>query len=315
VYLAHPAVSRRHATIEWLGPYLYMVAVCGAPTPPEHAPTLRVDGTPQSAVHLVPGLVVEVGAVALVAGSARTDQLRAGLARYIGFAELAQEQVDKALYAAPRRRHVAIQAPPGGGGLALARYLHDAAAPGNAWPFVVAQPRLLADPRALLREAQCGTLVVREDNLTAATAALIIEDVERDYFKLRLIVLTRPDRDIEATLGPRLRDRFVTVAVAPLSERRGDLPQLITETVAYHAQRVGATGPLLTADDFTTLTRLPAEASHDDLDSLIETLVCVRQFANSADKAGQHLGRDPSGIRKLLKRHRLPLDALAHARR
>jgi hypothetical protein len=315
VLLSHPGVSRRHATISWRGTLLWMDAVCDAQTPPDRVPLLRVDGTAHAAVQLTPGTVVDVGSVAgavtLVAHSARTDAIRADLGRFIGYAESAQNTVDNAVYAALRRnRHLVIHAPPGAAGLSLARYLHDATGTGNAWPFVVGGPRQLADPRELLRSATCGTVVVRTENLNAAKAAALAADVESDFFRVRLVVLARPGKELGKLFGSRFADQMITIAVPPLSSRRGDLPQLITGTVAYHAQRMGATGALLRGDDFHALTRVPADTRYDDLDSLTETLVSVRHFRNDVERAARFLQRDATGIRKLLKRHGLTFEAV-----
>jgi hypothetical protein len=316
VLLSHPGVSRRHATITWRGPWLWMDAVCDAQTPPDRVPLLRVDGTAHAAVQLTPGTVVDVGSVAgavkLVAYSARTDAIRVDLGRFIGYAESAQDTVENAMYAALRRnRHLVIHAPPGAAGLSLAKYLHDASGAGTAWPFIVGNPKELADPRELVRSATCGTLVVRQENLNAAKAAALAADVESDFFRVRLVVLAKPGKDPGKLFGSTFGEQMIRIAVPPLSARRGDLTQLVTGTVAYHAQRMGATAALLTGEDFDALTRVPANTKYDDLDSLIEVLVCVRLFGNDVERAAGYLKRDATGIRKLLKRHRLTFESLA----
>jgi hypothetical protein len=311
VFLSHPEVARCHATIEWRGPELWML-------PASATAILRVDGIPQPAVRLIAGTLVQVGPVMLVVSSTGSDLLRRGFTRFLGYSEAAQEQVDTALYAAIRRssRHLAIKCPAGAGGVALARFVHNATGPGVAWPFVEATPKLLTDLPGTLRQAQLGTLAVRAENLTGQTASALVDAIERNHHKLRLVVLMQPEQEIESVLGGRIRDRFVTIAVAPLEARRSDLAQLITETATYYAGTLGATTPLLTVEDFAAIHRQASEdeASHDAIDSLIEKVVAVRQLGIKG--ASIRLKCDPTGLKRLLERNgiALPVEEPAAAR-
>jgi hypothetical protein len=281
---------------------------------------LRVDGIPQPAVRLIAGTLVHVGPVTLVVSSTGTEVLRRGFARFLGYSEAVQEQVDTALYAAIRRssRHLAIKCPAGAGGVALANFVHNATGPGVAWPFVEATPKLLTDLPGTLRQAQLGTLAVRSENLTQPTAAALVDAIERNHHKLRLVVLIHPDQEIEGVLGGRIRDRFVTIAVPSLAARHPDLAQLLTETATYYAGCFGATTALLTADDFAAIHRAASEheASHDAIDSLIEKVVAVRLLGIKG--ASTRLSCDPSGLKRLLERNGLALpveEPQARARR
>jgi len=293
ITLASRFVSQHHATVEHRGSHLLLV---------DHGKNHTWSGgLPHQVIPLVPGKDVDLGGVKLVAYSARTEELRFGFQRYLGYSENAEREVDAALSAAMRRAHMALLAPAKAGAAALARYAHESG-PGRTWPFVVVEERLPTErdrQRALLEDAAFGTLVIRAEHLPRELAFLRSE-LERDLFQVRLILLAPPETGLDALVGHKLVQNLAIVEVPPLTTRTGDLARIVKETVAHHAAIAGAPSQPLEADDFSKLEALGRKTSHDELDETARRLVSVRLFG--VNGASRRLEIEPSTMSRYLRR-------------
>jgi len=293
ITLASADVSQHHATVEHRGDHLLLI---------DHGKnhTWR-GGLPAQITHLVPGTDIELGGVKLVAYSSRTEQLRFGFQRYLGYSETAERDVDDALSAAMKRSHMALLAPPNGGGAALARYIHESG-PGRTWPLVVVGERIVADrtrQQTLLASAAFGTLVIRAEHLPRDLSFLRTE-LEHGRAQIRLVLLAAPDASLDALVGHKLVQQLAIVEMPPLASRVGDLGRIVKETVAHHAAIAGAPSQPLEPTDFGKLEIVGKKTSHDELDETARRIVWVRLFG--VNGAARRLGVEASTLSRFLRR-------------
>lgn len=317
IRIDHETVSRRHATIEWRGPHLVVVDQ-GSKNGTKCA------GAPQGIFELRPGQVISFGSVNAVAFSPRTQRIRSGVQRFLGYGDGAQWAVDTMQHAALARRHVALVAPPGSGALALARFIHDTA-PSNAWPFKVADilpsPDDLAAQRSLVSGSALGSLVldVTEKNARAvARLVRVFELIADNSFNVRLIVIAPPGLVVEQLVGARIREMLDVVTLPALAERTSDLRQMIADLARAVSVAHGAAGDVLHGDDYAQLEALATPAAprrgraqvdtYDELADVTSRLVAVRK-APSANEAERQLGLSRGALSKWASKYGFQLGA------
>jgi len=306
IRIDHETVSRRHASIEWQGPHLVIVDHASK----NHTRHTRGEGQPQGVFHLLPGAVVKFGAVEMVAYSHRTQKIRAGFRRFLGYGDAAQPTVETVQHGATFRHHVALVGKPGSGAPALARFIHRTSVT-NTWPFEMPD-KVPADDaeqqRALVSRAAYGTLVLeaRNKNVRAEKLRRLFDLVADDAFHVRLVVLAEPGSNLEKIVGERVRGKLDLVPVPSLDVRGDELRQVIAETVAHHCAEQGAASGLLHLEDAAQLVALATPrgrgglgkiTTNDDLEDLVARLVLVRKH-ESANEAERLLGMSRGSLSK-----------------
>jgi len=301
----NPTVSRHHATLERVGSHV-VVKDNGAKN------RTYCNGEPSIVFQLLPGAVVAFGTAEYVAFSERTQALRAGLQRYLGYGITALRDVELAQQAVIRRgtpsqpktmgKHLVVVSPRGGGAVALAKFLHQHVN-GDAWPFVQRPtvPEDIPGQKALLARCRYGTLVLNASDLPKERTYLLNE-LAADTYHVRLVLVVGPRDNIERIVGEPLRSQLVVLKVPPLSDRRADLGQIANESLAYHLHRAGASAMLLTADDYTRLDAQRWKGNHDELDECVSRLVLVRRLG-SATAAAKELGMSTAAISQWAKKY------------
>lgn len=294
VRIDHPTVSRRHATIEWRGPHLVVV---------DHGSKngTRSGGQSHGILELVPGAIVSFGAVDLVAYNARTQRVRAGLRRFLGYGPAAQLAIEQLQHGAALRQPIALLGPSGSGGPALARYLHDTA-PANQWPFV-APPKMpapsdRANQRALVASAAYGTLVLdtHHRGVRVDQVRHLCDVIAGNAYHVRLVLVTNPGTSLlslEHLVGDQLLTQLLVVQLPPLLSRIAELPRLLDDAIAHHCVRLGVAGDVLHATDAQEILGRVTHARRgrrrietwEQFDETVERLIALRKTgtANGAE--------------------------------
>jgi hypothetical protein len=286
IRLDHETVSRRHATIEWRGPHLVVVDQ-GSKN------GTRSEGNPQGIFQILAGAVVSFGSVDTVAYSARTQKIRAGFRRFLGYGPAAQGDVERIQHVAMQRQHIALVGPPGCGAYALARFLHDTA-PTSTWPHVVPDTIPAGDvgaQRALVAKAAYGTLVLYAGDraVRAEKLSRLFDAIATNAYHVRLVVIAAPGTTLEHIVGEQVRSLLNVITLPPLEARRGELQVLLPETIAHHCAQHGATSDMLSGVDLATLEALAIGkgrvrlAGHDELEEVVGRLVVVRKHDNASE--------------------------------
>jgi hypothetical protein len=323
IWIDHETVSRRHATIEWRGPHLVVVDQ-GSKNGTKCA------GVPQAIFELRPGQIVSFGSMNAVAFSPRTQRIRSGLQRFLGYGDGAQWTVDTLQLAALARRHIALVAPPGSGARALARFIHDTA-PSSAWPFKIADVLPTADnlagQRNLVSSAALGSLVLDVTEKSARAAAQLtraFDLIADNSFNVRLIVIAPPGLVVEQLVGARIREVLDVVTLPALGERIAEVRQLIADVARALSVAQGAPGDVLHADDYAQLEALATPDTtrrgraqidtYDELEDVTSRLVAVRK-ASSANEAERQLGLSRGALSKWASKYGFLLGAPGRPRR
>ncbi len=281
------SVGLHHATVYRRGPHL----VVEEETAKNHT---FCEGTPQTVFQLVAGAVVGFGKAELVAFSGHTQSLYGGLERYLGYGTSAHRVVEELQHAALYRDHLVLLSPRGGGAIALARYLHHAT-PGNTWPFVE-RPKLsddVSEQVKVLKGAAYGTIVLGVGDLPDEREFFLRE--AKATYHVRLVLVCPPKKKIERFVPVPLLKTMTIVSVAPLASRRVEISRVVSETIAYHLARQGATTPLLTEHDHERIEAQKWPGDQDELDDAIYKLVLVRKLRHAA-RAASVLGVTPARV-------------------
>lgn len=285
IRIDHESVSRRHATIEWRGPHLIV-------TDQGSKNGTRSEGQPQGIFQLLAGSVITFGAIHMVAYSARTQKIRAGFQRYLGYGPGAQGDIERIQHAAVTRRHIALIGPVGSGAHGIARYLHETA-PTSTWPLVVPDVVPVDDPqaqRALVAKAAYGTLVLDAHRRGVRIEKLprLFELIATNAYHVRLVVIATPELTLEHIVGDRMRGLLDVVPVPSLDSRRAELPRLLSETIAHLCPRYGAATELLGSADLAFIDALARGKGRvqlqglDELEEVITRLAVLRKHKNAA---------------------------------
>lgn len=312
--IAHPSVSRRHATIEWRGPHLVVVDQ-GSKN------GTRSNNQAQGIFELTPGARVAFGEVEFVAYNARTQRVRAGYRRFLGYGPEAQGAIERLQELATQREHLALVGESGSGGPALARYIHTSS-PANTWPFVheptLPAPTDRSGQRTLVASAAYGTLVLdtHHRGVRFENVRHLCDAIASNAYHVRLIVLTRPSVTLEHLVGDALGKPLHVFALPPLSARLGELQRLLPDTIEHHCIQQGAAGDVLSADDVAELSARITETRRgrrkietwDEFEENVARLVALRRCGNSASAAEQSLGMSRGSFSKWASKYGWPLN-------
>ncbi len=272
-------LSRRHARLAWDGGGWTMRDL-------ESKNGLWIDGVRCKAAALAPGVEVGVGGLTLLAESAALLQLRALLARLIGWSDDHRREVDRALRglrdAALLRASLVLC---GEGDLVpIAQRLHRETL-GAQRPFVACRRRDRAMDQ--LRRARDGTLCVSATepprDLPDAIAALLSAAPPA-----RLVLCAADLRDaspIGVLLGPT-----IWLQLPSLLGRRAELPRILAEAAADTAAELGEPSPPLREGDLERLAAEPFEGLAD-VHEAARLLAALRSLGSSAGAARLGMSR------------------------
>lgn len=266
-------VSRRHAYLGWDGQRWIVRDL-------ESKNGIWIDGVRRRSAELVPGLAVRIGGLTLLAESADLLRLRGLVARFIGWSDEQQRELDRVLRGL---RDVALLRASlvlcGEGDLVpIARRLHVETL-GADRPFVACGPR----DRALeqLRRTGDGTLCVSVHE-PPADAADAIHALLTTVCAARLILHAPEVRDaspLGVQLGPT-----VSIALPSLLGRRADLPRILIEATDDAADDLGQPFAALRAGDIDQLAGESFEGLAD-VHEAARRLVALRTLGISAGAA------------------------------
>lgn len=266
-------VSHRHAYLAWDGQRWIVRDL-------ESKNGIWIDGVRRRSAELVPGLEVRLGGLTLLAESPDLLRLRALVARFIGWSDEHQRELDRALRGlrdtALLRASLVLC---GEGDLVpIVRRLHVETL-GADRPFVACGPGDHA--LELLRRTGDGTLCVAAAE-PAADAADAIHAVLTTACAARL-VLHAPEVQSAAPLGAQLGPT-VTLELPSLLGRRADLPRILLEAADDAAADLGQPFAALRAGDVEQLAGEPFEGLAD-VHETARRLVALRTLGISAGAA------------------------------
>lgn len=298
--VSDPSVSWHHATLSRQGVQVVL-------TDNRSTNGTRCEGEPRATFQLVPGSQFALGNVHFVAVNDRVEALRARLQRFLGFADAFSPGVDHAHFAATRRRHVALREPVGGGGVGLARLLHETA-PGGAWPFVVIDERIgdsSAEQLAILKRARNGALVVPVA-CWPKDARSLRDALVKGTNGVRLVVVASTRHALEPLLGHPLVEQTIAIEIPSLVQRAKEghgveLSRLLELAIAEHGAAVGVAGQVLKPGDLPSLLRHDWSGGHKALDEVVTRLLLVRMHGKTV--AAQRLGVGVSALSNWFTRH------------
>ncbi len=279
---------------------------------------LYVDGIKQQAVQLVPGMLIRVGSVTLVAESRRFLELRAVLARLLGWGwgDEREAAVEKALQDVrnARAQHEPLWLHSEGEGdlSAIAQELHRAIFSAGA-PFVMCDARRqpgAADARSPANEdeltkaiaaAKGGTLCVRQSRLPGGLAPFVQ--------RLRAQPLeAAPDVQVmilcEETALDVAHVAQGTITIPPLCTRsREQIANVVREYLLEAKAELGSSEPLFPSD----LEWLMKHSARTFAEVKKGTLrITALRMADTMVEAASLLGMAPVSLRRWLGRRQLP---------
>jgi hypothetical protein len=254
---------------------------------------LWIDNDRRVSCALEPGLEIGIGNLRLVAESARSIELRAFLARLIGWSAQRRSQVDRALRSA---RELSARRTPlylrGEGNLAsVARTLHRRAF-GPEAPFVISDPRRATseragappnqpDIRSAIEAATGGTLCVWAHRLPFG-----FEDVRSELEQSHLVRLIICSYSIDDNPPPI--SLWAPLTLTPLSQRADELDRVIDEYAFDAIVALSAKMTSFSVDD-RQWTRRQRPQTLDDIETAVTRIVAIREFS-TLEKAASKLG-------------------------
>jgi hypothetical protein len=272
------SISRAHAVLTH-GIYGWVLSDLGSKN------GVFLDGARVSALTVLPGVEIRIGAVTLVAESPKLIALRELLERLIGWGDGLQEAVDQALHsmriATTHREPLLLH---GEGNLVpVAKQLHQRAL--ECRPFVVAKPRSrCAKGMMALDEAGGGTLCVLRDEQP--------EDLEEVVAALRgplarvlLMVCAHSPlkgNDVVSQIVTSVR----SIEVPPLSSRKQELRRLID---AYAQDAIADYGGgSLTSEDRVWIEN-HASVTHSQVGMATRRIVALHRCEGNVTRAAKLL--------------------------
>jgi len=303
IRIDHPSVSRRHAKIEWRGPHLVVEDQASKNG-------TSVDGKAQAIFELVPEARVRFGDVVTVAYNERTQRVRAGLRRFLGYGDAAQLAIEQLQYGAANRHAIAlVGSSHGSAGQALAKYLHDSM-PANAWPYLAPSTLPAADDcagqRALVASAAYGTLVLdlHKRGTRYERIRHVCEAIATNAYHVRLVVIIKPKVILEHVVGDAVRSAIHVIHLPPLVSRGAEAQRLIEDTIKHHAAQQGAAAQVLDDGDRAEIGARISDPRHrrhietwQDLEDTIQRLIAIRK-GGSARAAELAWGLSPGALAK-----------------
>ena len=266
VRLDNPCISGEHAEIVWEDGRTFL-----RDKNSRHG--VWVNDARVSVVVLTPGLLFSLADTKLYVVSARMVRARTAMIPYLGWGDSSLSHIDHVVLATIKRSHLVLWAPPGSEAEQIARLVHEHG-PGAEQSFVEATlPDDAPGQQALLERAENGTLVVHVSANAAAPSpdSPIASELRSPHHHVRIIAITTAPRrtGVVQVLPPSTMD----VAVATLSARPADVPQLVPVLVERHERRVGR-GPLAAADVVSLLRQ--SWQTLEDLSLGVMYLLAVR---------------------------------------
>jgi hypothetical protein len=241
----------------------------------------------------------------------------------LGFGEPYLMNVEHAAYAALRRLHLIVYAPPGGVDR-LTRIIHDIA-PGSAWPRYVVDDQIrddLASQRAVLRRARLGTLVVPARFWPTGDSSPLRGALTAPPRELRMIFVAeradpnrpKPRKPIHAPeefLGPQVRDLAVSIDVPTLAERGAmEIERSVHAGVQEYGVPLGVSRAVFSAAELARLTAAPW-ANAEELDETVRRVTRVRlvDVVRAAElEAADAKAIDADSLRRWMRRNQFPLE-------
>jgi len=254
------------------------------------------DGARRDIIALTPGVEIGIGIYRLIAESPRTIELRALLARMIGYSPSRFGTIDRALRSL--REASMLRTPlllTGEGDLiAIARRLHRAVV-GTSMPFVVADPRRREHAKRhrgpvkyssgveALEAAAGGMLCVWEKRPPGDFSEVLTRLVDPDC-RVRLLICARTTQ----SLG------MAEIRIPSLSTREIELDRVIKEYASDAIDLLRAHPSSFTVDDHRWLVaRQPRSLSEIERSTL--RLVAIRE-CGGVSKGALRLGMNPSAM-------------------
>lgn len=271
---------------------------------------LRMDGARRYDVVLEPGIEVGLGGVTLVAESARSIELRAFLARVLGWRSERIETVDLALRAVrmAATRRVALALCGDGDLVPTARSIHDHAI-GRARPFIVCDPRRRPGKATVRSAENYETGLAAFEAAAGGTLCVRSRRLPRDFSKL-LVALRNPGARVQLVVCGDQPDDFASalaapIAVPPLEGRQAELDRIIAEYAEDAIAQLGTR-----SSDFLPVDRAwvreHAATSLPEIEKATRRLVALRESRNLTSAAAR-LGMAPVSLSRWIGRRALPM--------
>lgn len=280
-----PGISRVHVVMQRIGSYWQLY---------DHrsASGVYVNGVPCLVGQLLPGDVMSLDDLCLVATSSRVRAIRRLWARFLttGDSATARARVDEAVWASTQFAGL-------GGSLVvrgrigerLARRLHDLAR-GEDRPFVALQhrerPQRMDEIRALIERATRGTLFLRDHQLDAESQRLLLHEIAERKRSVRIIFAAEGGSDVWRECG-YLGARSI-VDVPLVADRADEIAALVRDLVRDHAIAMSACTEVLRPSDWERLARWDWD-DHDEMEDVTLKLVALRHHRKPA-RAARALG-------------------------
>jgi hypothetical protein len=292
-----PHVSRLHCTIErrngrW-------IVVDG-----KNKNGIFVGDERRTLIELVPGLSFRVGPVPLVAYSTAGQRARGMLERYFGGTDAHALGVEAVLASANEARHIIVQQPPGGGGLAIARAIH-AASPRASWPI---HTERLGETRreqlAALNATAYGTLATRSDQLPSNRDELM-KTLAAWSYHVRFVLIAPRDQRVGGLVGDELLTAATLVMVPTIAERRGELDALVGRLRQDVGLRLGAPDVALNEKQWAYVRAHAWPENLEELERFVERVLALRVHKGNLRASAKALGLSPSAMIQWGKAHRI----------
>ncbi|MGN6108379.1 MAG: FHA domain-containing protein [Kofleriaceae bacterium] len=247
---------------------------------------------------LFAGVEVGIGKVSLVAESPRLIELRAYLARVLGWNPEHGPTIDlaiRAIRAASGRRAALILA--GSHDVTcVARQIHrrtlGPAAPFVVWPPDRHEKAVPSNGASPIDRSRGGTLCVRPDRLREGEFQELSRDARIAGARVQLFI----------SLGQgALRPSLVasSIIVPPLTSRPADIDRVVFECALDATNELGAELACFTAADRESVVR-HAATSLEQIETTVLRIVAVRHEGN-VHRAAKRLGLSHPGLGKWLK--------------
>lgn len=258
---------------------------------------IRQDGERRLTFQLSPGIEIQIGEVQLIAESLKLQELRAYLARIIGWADERAADVDRALRvmreAATRRAVLVVY---GASDLTpVVRRLHELVI-GRAQPFVVAGTSGLD----ALAHANGGTVCVIDEHRPPDFEALL-SALNEPGTNVRL-VLCATDR-AAASDAVALFERSATIELPALAARRNEIDRLILEYSDDAVVALDAPGRCFRVHELEWLREVELDGLAD-LQEMTRRVVALRSWGVVG--GAQRLGISHVALSRWARRRRIP---------
>jgi hypothetical protein len=299
-----PSVSRQHAVMTRDG-VAWVIKDLGSYN------GVRIDGQPTTDGRVLPGHVISLGAVQLIAVSARIRAMHRLWTRYLtclGDVE-SLARVDAALWSTRRLVDPQVGCVVLRGSVSdqLVHRVHDLTR-GSSRPLVIAPSpdRVLgaAELVALFERAQSGTLLLRERYLGAEAQAALRQALGGPIrSSARVIVAAAAGSDLSRAFGALGRPPVIDVPC--LDTRGAEAPLLVREVVRDATVAVGAPSGLVRECSVEWL-RSRRWDDYEDLEAAAFRIAALRQYPNLATAASA-VGLTRQGLDKWVKEYAPPL--------